>query len=348
MHLHIKILIFFGHVLRIELTLSRVGSKAEERNQRRSLPEFVDKLQPYSLSTPDIGGKKAPKDSTLEQEVWRSLTSCMKGAFLSRVTGKTWNHWPISSGHDCKRDRDISLDPHSKIDERKDEVLMFVFPKDTRTFSSESSGRERTEQAIDTTSHITAVISRCTYEDSDEIIGELQFCFVTGMILGNAACQEHWAHIVRTVFRAFRLAAELPAFFEKFIRAFHAQLMYDEKGLEGGSILDIESSLRDDLKVILTIFKSRLTEQLLAQGNQLTDKQKAVGDVFDALEARLWNWGWDLRGHYLRKGNYQLEDGTLIEDLEVTELEGEDERGEYAPQIVAVDEQGREIGLIRF
>lgn len=272
----------------------------------------------------------------------------MKGAFLSRITSKPWNHWQISSTHDYKRDRDSSLDAHSSLDEKKDEVLMFVFPKDTRTFSAESYGRERTEQATDTSAHITAVMNNCIYEDSDEIIGELQFCFLTGMILGNSACQEHWAHIVRTVFRAFRLAIEQPSFFGKFIRAVHAQFMYDEKGFEGSSILDVEPNLRDDLKVILTVFKSRLTEQLLAQGNALTNEQKAVGTAFEALESWLWKWGWDLRGNYLRKGNVQLEDGTVIEDLELTELEAEDERGEWAPQIVAVDDEGREIGLIRF
>jgi A1 cistron-splicing factor AAR2 len=46
---------------------------------------------------------------------------------------------------------------------------------------------------MDTSSHVKAVISGiCTYEDSDEIIGEIQFCYLTGMLIGNAACMEHW------------------------------------------------------------------------------------------------------------------------------------------------------------
>jgi hypothetical protein len=53
--------------------------------------------------------------------------------------------------------------------------------------------QDRTEQAMDTSSHIKAIISGiCTYEDSDEIIGEIQFCYLTGMLIGNAACMEHW------------------------------------------------------------------------------------------------------------------------------------------------------------
>jgi hypothetical protein len=46
---------------------------------------------------------------------------------------------------------------------------------------------------MDTSSHVKAIISGiCTYEDSDEIIGEIQFCYLTGMLIGNAACMEHW------------------------------------------------------------------------------------------------------------------------------------------------------------
>lgn len=236
------------------------------------------------------------------------------------------------------------------FEDKKDQVLSFVFPKDTKTFTTKSRGRERTEQATDTSAHVSGVIASCgQYSDSDDVIGELQFCFLTGMILGNVACQEHWAHVVRTVFRAYKLSVDEPVFFAKLIRAFHAQLTYNETGFSGGSsIFDIESHLRDDLKLLLTIFKSRLTEQLLAQGNDLTANQAAVGTAFEALEVFLWKWGWDLRGNYVRKGNVQLEDGTVVEDLELTELEAEDERGEWAPQVVALDDEGREIGLISF
>jgi A1 cistron-splicing factor AAR2 len=52
---------------------------------------------------------------------------------------------------------------------------------------------------MDTSSHIKAIISGvCTYEDSDEIIGEIQFCYLTGMLIGNAACMEHWVRLICT------------------------------------------------------------------------------------------------------------------------------------------------------
>jgi hypothetical protein len=63
---------------------------------------------------------------------WRQLTSCMKGALLTKITGHEWNHWQVSSTHDVKP-ADIST--------RTDEVLGFIFPKADRTFSMSSRGR---------------------------------------------------------------------------------------------------------------------------------------------------------------------------------------------------------------
>jgi A1 cistron-splicing factor AAR2 len=136
-----------------------------------------------------------------------------------------------------------------------------------QTFSTRSVGRDRTEQAMDASSHIEDIVARyCTYEDSDEIIGELQFCYITGMTLGNVACQEQWAVIVKKLFRAYKLALTQPVFLRKAIEALHAQLMYDDVAFENCSIFDVESGLRKELKNILITFKVRaalLTSQSL-------------------------------------------------------------------------------------
>lgn len=120
--------------------------------------------------------------------------------------------------------------------------------------------------------------------------------------------------------------------------------MYDDSAFDS-SILDHEPGLSDDLKLILTTFKSRLNERLLAQGANVTDDQVAVGKSFEALEAWLWKWDWDLRGNYLRSGKIQLEDGDEVE-VAVTDFEAEDERGEYAPVVVEMDDEGHEKGMI--
>jgi A1 cistron-splicing factor AAR2 len=312
--------------------LSEEVSAAEIRIQKESVPEILDKLQEYTITNPSsLNSDKSLDFSNAKQlyekdsSIWAHLTSSMKGALLTKITGQEWNHWHVSSSDDYKSPSMSNL-PDDPMDFRREDVLRFVFPRSTRTFTEDVLGRDRTEQAMDTSSHVKSIIAtHCTFEDHDEIIGEMQFCYITGMILGNLACMEQWGHIVKVLFRAFKLVLEMPVFFRRAIEAFHAQLIYDEEGLDS-SILDHDPNLSGDLKKLLTIFKSRLTELLLEQGTQLTGDQNAVGKAFAELESWLWKWGWDLRSNYVRSGKVQLEDGEIV-DMELADFEDEDERG---------------------
>ena len=100
-------------------------------------------------------------------------------------------------------------------------------------------------------------------------------------------------------------------FFKKVIEAVHSQFVYEDVALDS-SILDQEPNLVSELKTLLTIFKSRLNEQLMAQGSGITPAQAAVGEAFESLESWLWKWNWDLRGNYVRSGQIQLEDGEFV------------------------------------
>ncbi|KAF8862021.1 hypothetical protein BDZ45DRAFT_222682 [Acephala macrosclerotiorum] len=319
------------------------SSAAEVYIQKMGISEIVNKLHPYSAApAAPSGGSEILAEFP---GIWQDLTSSIKGNMLSKITGTdVWNSWHVSSTHDYKLDRGEK--PTTAYG--KDEVLSFVFPKDLRTFSRQVTGRQRTEQAMDTTAHILAVIrDKCTYEDSDEIVGEIQFCYVTGMLLGNVACMEHYAHVVKMVFKAIQLPLAGPIFFMKFIKAVQAQFMYDNVGIDG-SIFDHDSNFEKDLRLILISFKSRFNELILKQ-KALDDEQKAVCKAFDEFENWLWKFrgGWDLRGDYVRSGKIQLEDGEYV-DIETTDFEAEDERGEFAPAVVELDEDGREKDLIRF
>ncbi|KAG4027778.1 hypothetical protein MFRU_027g00680 [Monilinia fructicola] len=353
------------HVLRWDNyheSLEKELSEAEKRIQKTSIPEIIGKLELYltntsgsnsvpaeSVSTPPsfLNSPSSPivADGTDGTGMWRCLTSCVKHPYLKRVTGGKWNSWKVSSSHDIKTtELQVSSAPRDAksggTNFDGDDFLNFVFPRNSHTFSDISSGRERTEQALDSSDYIIDVITRCTFEDSEEIIGELQFCYVTGMMLGNLACMEQWGIMVSKLFGAYRLSMDHPVFFRKVITAVHAQFMWDEEGFET-SIFDHDSHLGDELKVILTKFKSRLNEQLLSHGSKITREQEEVGNAFEAFESWLWKWGWDLRGNYLRSGKFQLEDGEMI-DAELKDFEDEDERGEYAPMIVDLDEDGLE------
>jgi A1 cistron-splicing factor AAR2 len=312
--------------------LSEEVSAAEIRIQKASIHEILDKLQEYTITNAsNAKSDKALSFSNAQQlyardsNIWTHLTSSMKGALLTKITNQPWNHWLVSSSDDYKPPTTSAV-PDDALDFRREDVLRFVFPRSTRTFDEDAVGRDRTEQAMDTSSHIKFVIATyCTFEDQDEIIGEMQFCYITGMVLGNLACMEQWGHIVKVLFKAFKLILEMPVFFCKAIEAFHAQLIYDEEGFEG-SILDHDPHLAEELKKLLTIFKRRLTELLLEQGNQLTDAQNSVGKAFGELESWLWKWGWDLRSNYVRSGKVQLEDGEIV-DMDLADFEDEDERG---------------------
>jgi A1 cistron-splicing factor AAR2 len=323
--------------------------KAEAMIQRDTLPEYFDTLMEYNLPV------LSTVPSAYNNNLWQQMTSCIKGSLLSRVTGYDWNKWQVSTQHEYT-DKAGHKAPR-EWDAKK--VLSVVFPKDARTFTKDSKGSQRTEQAIDTSAHTIAIIRGiCSYEDSDEIIGELQFCYITGMLLGNEACMEQWGHIMKIVFKAHKLVLDDPAFGLKLVEATHAIFLFDEQALDTGSIFEHDPSLEDHLKKVFISFKAYLDEKLLALGGKCSAEQKALGKAFSDFEAYLWKRGWELRKSALRSGKVQLEDGEYV-DVEADDDGGKSYLflptllhslihylGEYEPVIVELDEDGREKGLI--
>ena len=62
-----------------------------------------------------------------------------------------------------------------------------------------------------------------------------------------------------------------------------------------------------------------------------------VKEELEALEVFLKaEYGWHLGNEFLRRGMLELEDGEQVE-MEMEEMDGEDERGEYAPVIVNLE-----------
>lgn len=334
-------------------------SKAEARIQADYVPNFFITLLPYAQTS-----ILAAQPSSVP-ELWPCLTSCIKGEMLTRVTGRSWNQWRISSTDDRKLTvhRPAPTNSTSHLSERqkeaaenwerldspysKDQVLNFAFVLGTSHVSPEASGHLITEQSLDSSTYVWRVVcDRCNHEDSDEAVGEMQFTFVTGMLLGNLPCIEQWGWIVKCFFKAYQLAMERPIMMRKVIDTFHAQLLYNEQELDG-SIFDYEPGLEKEIKGQLTAFKSHLDEMLLEKGAEISFEQEAMGKAFEALETYLWKLDWDLRGNYLRKGMVQLEDGEEIE-LEMDDFQAEDERGAYAPMVVDLNDDGTEQGVLRW
>ncbi|KAI0997637.1 hypothetical protein K3495_g10550 [Podosphaera aphanis] len=267
-------------------------SAAEIMIQQRSTPEFVQDLAAYdkvSLYTKKKITEKRPN-------IWAELTSSIRGSLLTKITGCGWNRWVVSSNQERKPSSHQKFYKHS-TSYAKDEVLRFTFSHHYRSYHRHVAAQEKTAPFADTSGHIQAITNaKCDDNDADEIIGELQFCYLTGICLKNQTCMEHWAHIVKMVFQAFLMAINQPIFFANFIKAVHAQLIFDERG-EGESIFDHDMNFKKDLKNILTIFKSQLIAMLLKTGSSLTADQNSVGKAFEDLESWLCRWNWDLRGN---------------------------------------------------
>ncbi|KFY85377.1 hypothetical protein V500_08475 [Pseudogymnoascus sp. VKM F-4518 (FW-2643)] len=342
-------------------TLEDEDSAVEIRSQKDNIQSTYSTLLPYNIraaQTPELSKSRANAADAHgdDPKTWQDLTFAIKGPMLNRVTGGNWNDWKVTSmdepkptdtkPSDNQHQTEMDIVPESvdtTIAEEK--KLRFIFPAGSKTYSETVVGRARSEQAMDSSSHVRGVIAdSCTSDGPEDVLGELQFCYLTGVLLGNICCMEQWGHVVKILFKAFRFAVEEAHFFAKVLEVFQAQLVYDDEYLQG-SIFDHSHHLQDELKVELTIFKSRLTERLSAIPHALSKEENELKAAFGRLENWLSKWGWDLGGNYLRVGKIQLEDGEYV-DAEMEDLEAEDERGEYAPVMVELDEGGREKGTI--
>ncbi|KAI0480629.1 A1 cistron-splicing factor [Xylariaceae sp. FL0804] len=198
--------------------------------------------------------------------------------------------------------------------------------------------------------------------------------------------EQWWFLAATVAFRAHGLATARPRLARALVTALHAQLVHGERGLDlgggsgggggGGGLLEAMPDRARQLQRALTTYRARLVEAgLLADtataaaapsaaagrekhgvddddkddddddGRGPSEEQQAVGVAFASLEAWLSRRGWDLRGEYLRAGNVMLEDGEVVQ-AEMSDFEDEDERGEFAPVVVQMEEDGRETGLV--
>ncbi|KAK8117527.1 AAR2 protein [Apiospora kogelbergensis] len=355
--------------------LSGPASHAEERFQRERLEEGLGNLMPYQFKgSADPAVPQQPPSSLLSQTadsdappafvldsttIWYQLTFAITPRLLNRLTasaGTKETSWPVNTSDRVAGG--TSTVEEARLYANSTSQLTFTFGMDDLLFDTRAEGAERTQQALDPTSWVLSELRKLPSEGAGEnesggsvsalndLVGELQFAFLTGMHLGNYACLEQWWHYTtRVIFRAYRLAVDEPQLARDLIQTVHAQLVYNDRNLEG-SILDTApgggggGSGAKKLQKALTVYKSRLNEQLLALGDECTPAQQAVGASFASLESFLWTWDWDLRGEYLRSGTVMLEDGEVVH-AELSDFEDEDERGDFAAVVVDVDESGR-------
>ncbi|CAM1510167.1 Fc.00g005020.m01.CDS01 [Cosmosporella sp. VM-42] len=326
-------------------------SRAEARFQTENLAEKHQKLIPFSQPEA-VNGADGDKGSATVSEkhfrMWENLTGCITPTVLNRLTGEHCENWIVHTGDlvrgAIRDDSEFKLDSEL-LNPLKAQELRFSASQQAKTFSTDQTGEDRTLKARDSTPYLLALFRKRPDDDElthEDLIGEFQFAFIVGVHLGNDSCIQQWWHMLLKLFlRAYLLPITYPDLATTFVETLTAQITYSTDWLEE-SILDYSESPKKDLRLALTVYNRRLHECFetvpLRQVKYAFRKLELVAD--EAL-------GWDLRGDYLRRGNVMMEDGEQVE-LEVTDLEAEDERGEYAPEVVDMDENGKQRDLVSF
>ncbi|KAI1644754.1 AAR2 protein-domain-containing protein [Daldinia loculata] len=330
--------------------LSDPASQAEDRFQKEALRQIFSSLSPYQFRATTSGVLLAPPrrrdtehlPSFLSNEnIWSQLTSAINADLLNRITGKAQRSWQITTQDSVAGE--TTLAEEARLYASGKSQLRFTFPMNAPLISPNASGQERTRQALDPTPFVLETLENRKLED---LAGELSFAFLSGMHLGNYSCLEQWwFYTTHLIFRCYTLATAQPQLARLLIQTFHAQLVYNDRHLEG-DVLEMMPSNAHKLQRSLTTYASRLDELFQALGDDVTPDRHLVRDAFADLEAWLNSrLGWDLRAEYLRAGSLMLEDGEMV-SAEMSDFEDEDERGEFAPVVVQLDGGGREAGLV--
>ncbi len=285
-------------------------------------------LTPYRQSVSSASGEEGAVEETND---WGRLTSCITPALLSKITSGQLNEWTLSSASSAKEDTEKI--PGLSSDESfaaSDKPLNFLPINLKQTWREGAVGRERTEAAKDRSWALGDLIEcHCSPDGEDQIIGEMQFTFLMVLTLGNYSCLEQWKRILNLTLTCQSATNDRPVLFIKVLSTLKIQLRHSTD-VEGG-LFDFSDEGGAMLKGLLKTFRRGLEDQ---NGK----KHSAIMDELEELESYVKSeYGWELSDSYVRRGLLELEDGEQVE-MEVSDLEGEDERGEYAPVVLEVTE----------
>ncbi|KAI9845386.1 MAG: hypothetical protein M1838_001741 [Thelocarpon superellum] len=295
-------------------------------------------LTPYRQSASAAADGEASSRVEGEGKDWRQLTDYITPSLLSRVTGGEWNEWSLTSASSAKVDRDdipgLSGEENAA---RPEKELNFLPVNLKQTWRSGAIGRERTEAAKDRSWALGDVIRNyCSWSEEMEIVGEMQLTFLMVLTLSNFSCLEQWKRILNLVFTCQMAAKDRPTLFTRILKLLKLQLQHCND-VEGG-LFDLSDEGGVMLKQLLRNFRRGLEDVFGTEESE-------VKDCCQELETYMkTEYGWDLGDSYVRSGMLQLEDGERVE-MDVNDLEGEDERGEFAPVVVDLGEGDGHVGI---
>ncbi|KAI9820260.1 MAG: hypothetical protein M1827_005882 [Pycnora praestabilis] len=292
---------------------------------------WKDGLTPYRQPAAVAAGSKVEGATVLDSGDWEHLTDCITPTMLSKITGGDWNDWGLTSATSAKQEmEDISTFASESSAIQPERPLDFLPINLKQTWREGAVGRERTKAAKDRSWALGDLIrNHCSFGDENEIVGEMQFTFLMVLLLNNYSCMEQWKRLLTLVFTCQQAAKDQSALFVRIVKLLRLQLQHCND-VDGG-LFDLSDEGGTMLKTLLRVFKRGLDEEL-------DEEDSEVKDMLEDLEAYVKSaYGWELNDAFVRRGMVNLEDGERVE-LEVEDMEGEDERGDYAPVIVDLED----------
>lgn len=314
-------------------SLSTVTDEAERLRWRANIGEVWEKgLTPYRQSS-------ASKDEAQDLSGdWLQLTSYISDSLLRRITQGDSESLHLTSASSATQDLDEIPGLASSESKTHPEKELRFLPVDLkRTWRPDATGRERTDAAQDRSWALSSLMEAGN-NHGDEIIGELQFCFLVLLTLNNWSCLEQWKRLLALIFTCKTAVPTHPDLFIRAIATLRLQLMHCKEA-EGG-LIDLADEGGSLLKSLLSRFRKGLDS--LPRVEEVQD----VLDELDDLEAYLRDeHGWQFGGSFAKSGVLDLEDGEQVR-MDTTAYDEDDETGEWAPQIVDLTpEQAQLLGV---
>lgn len=261
-----------------------------------------------------------------EKRDWKSMTDCITSALLSRITGMhTENHWALTSASSAEVDYDNIPGLSDAESVLHPENPLGFLPVDLKqTWAAGTVGRARTEAARDRSWALEQVIaSHCN--SLDDVIGELQFCFLMVLTLNNNSCLEQWRRLLSLILTCSQAVAQKPAFFVRFLVCLKMQMEHCQDA-EGG-LFDLADEGGNLILALLQKFKRGLERQSVTIQQDVWDELEELEDLLKSQQ------GWAPNESQARRGMLELEDGEQVE-MDTNRFDEEDETGEYAPIVV--------------
>lgn len=295
------------------------------------------------LQAADSASKTNKSTSSLFRATsWSEVTNHISAALLSRIISR--QGWSVSSLTSSPTDTEsipgLTRSESSSVLGGHDSTFNLLPIDLSRTFPPDSTGRDRTTAARDRSWYLGYLIDTISPNNrtasAGQLIGELQFCFLMTLLLSNWSALQGWKRILDVVFTCQIALGEIPGFFVEVLRVLRAQVgLWDE--VEGG-LFETEVADSDGagggawLRRLLRKFRSNVLETLGEDGGEVGKEMRSVENL---LRER---YGWeDLGEGVLRRGMVELEDGERIE-LSLEGADEEEEKGEWAPVVVELDD----------